>query len=256
MAAEGYDLLLIARRAERLDASPANLRGNTTSRSNPCRSTWSIPPGWSALVSAVQAAPDLALLVNNAGFGATGGFYRRDLDPLLAMIQLHAVASVRLACAALPGMVARGHGGVVNVASLAAFIPLPGSATYSATKAFLVTLTQALAGELHGTGVRVQALCPGFVRTEFHGKGEVAADARAAIPDFAFMSARDVVRDSLVALHRGDVVCVPGAGYQIVSVIARTLPTAVLINEAINVAMRRTRVGAGRIAEEVRGGHV
>jgi hypothetical protein len=137
------------------------------------------------------------------------------------MIRLHVVASVRLARAALPDMIARGRGGIINVASLAALTPMPGDAIYSATKAFLVTFSQSLHEELRDAQVRVQALCPGFVRTEFHDVEGLPEDDLARIPSLLWSRADDVAASSLRALARGPVVCVPGWQNRAILVLAR-----------------------------------
>ena len=147
------------------------------------------------------------LLVNNAGFGTTGPFARLDPDQEEAEILLNVLALVRLTRAALPGMLARGRGAIINVSSLAAFAPGPYDATYSATKAFVNSFTEALHEELCGTGVHVQTLCPGFTYTEFQQRAGIDI---AKIPTFAWMGPEAVVEASLRALQRRQVVCVPG----------------------------------------------
>jgi hypothetical protein len=138
------------------------------------------------------------------------------------MIQLHVLASVRLAWAVLPGMLERNRGGIINVTSLTAFIPLPGDATYSATKAYLVSFSQALHEELRGTGVRVQALCPGFTRTEFHSVEQLPESDLARIPAMFWSHADEVVRASLQAMAGGSAVCVPGWRNRMIVALART----------------------------------
>ncbi len=127
------------------------------------------------------------------------------------MVRVHDEAALRLVRAILPGMVARGRGGIVLVSSIGAFTPGPGNATYCATKAFLNLFAESVQAELDGSGVRVQALCPGFTRTEFHDSAELARFDRAAIPGPLWMSADAVAAESLAALRRGrGVVYVPG----------------------------------------------
>jgi short-subunit dehydrogenase len=158
------------------------------------------------------AASGLRLLVNNAGFGGYRPFVELDPDVAEALVRVHVLALTRLTRAALPGMVENRRGAVVNVASLLAFTgsippqPLPHRATYAAAKAYMVTFTQALAHELDGTGVRLQVLCPGLVKTEFH---EVAGFDRAQVP-FPPMEPQEVVEASLTGLELGEVICVPG----------------------------------------------
>ncbi len=126
------------------------------------------------------------------------------------MVELHAVASTRLAHAALPGMLARGRGFIINVASLLAFVPFPGSVTYCATKSYLVMFSRALDLEVRRRGVRVQALCPGFTRTEFHDAAQLREHDLSRFSGFLWSSADEVVAASLRGLDRGQLVCIPG----------------------------------------------
>ena len=127
------------------------------------------------------------------------------------MIQVHLGPSVRFCRAALPAMIARGHGAIINLSWIGAFLPNPGDATYCATKAYLTAFSEALQAEVRSADVRVQALSPGFTYTEFHDKSEYAGyDIHARIPRALWMSADDVVAESLAALKKGRVVCVPG----------------------------------------------
>jgi short-subunit dehydrogenase len=121
-------------------------------------------------------------------------------------------------------MIARRQGAVINVSSVAGFAPIPSHATYSATKAYLIFFSKALQAELKGTGVQIQALCPGFTRTEFHDKLDEAQFDRSAVPGLFWMSADDVARRSLDALVRGRVVYVPSYTYRLVSAAARAVP--------------------------------
>jgi uncharacterized protein len=158
------------------------------------------------------AAPDL--LVNNAGFAGYREFC--DVDPKVVsdLVAVHAMAASRLARAAVPAMVARGSGAIINVASALAFSgslppqPLPYQAVYAAAKAFQVTFTRALAGELAGTGVQVQACCPGLVDTEFHAlAGRDLSEA-----PFPVMRPDEVTGAALAGLRLGETICVPGLG--------------------------------------------
>ena len=152
------------------------------------------------------------MLVNNAGFGAYMPFVELDADRAEALIALQAVAATRLTRAALPGMIARKRGAIINVSSILAFSaslpapPLPARATYAAVKAFLKAFTETLHGELTGTGVQMQALCPATVRTEFHAIQGIDPDRSPVAP----MSPEDVVQASLAALKLGEIICAPG----------------------------------------------
>jgi short-subunit dehydrogenase len=183
------------------------------------------PTAVRAIEEIIAGDPRLELLVNNAGFGTAGRFAELDPGKEEAEIRLNVVALVRLARAALPGMIARGRGAVINVSSMAGFQPAPYNATYAATKAFVTSFTEALHEELRGTGVRVQALCPGFTRTEFQVRAQIDTSS---IPSFAWMSAEAVVDAALAGLRRGEVVCVPGLANRAVATLLGQLPRSVV----------------------------
>jgi hypothetical protein len=164
------------------------------------------------------------LLVNNAGFGTRGRLVDLDAERELAEVQLNVVALHELTAAVLPGNVAAGRGGVVNVASTAAYQPIPYMATYAATKAFVLHFTEAIAQELHGTGVRALALCPGPTRTEFDDVAGVQSLFDKSLP----MSSDAVVRSALRALDRGHAICVPGGRNVILAQGVRLVPRTAL----------------------------
>jgi short-subunit dehydrogenase len=150
--------------------------------------------------------PTLELLVNNAGFITFTPVAQHDADLLETMITVHVTALVRLTRAALPGMIARGHGAIINVASVTAFFTAPDTiATYAATKAFVTTFTRGVHEEVRTSGVRVQALCPGLTRTELYE----STGAPSGVSQEAAMSAEALVDASLVGLQLGEVLCVP-----------------------------------------------
>jgi uncharacterized protein len=209
LARDGYDLIITARREERLRSLAERLSKETEVSVEVLPADLSASNDLRALERRVAAEDRLALLVNNAGFGAYRHFVSLEPDVAENLIDVHVTASVRLSRAALPGMVSRGRGAIVNVASMLAFsgtlppAPLPARATYAGAKAFLVTFTQTLAGELAGTGVKAQVCCPGLVATEFH---EVQGQDMSSLPR---MSPDEVVRASLAGLDAGEVVCCP-----------------------------------------------
>ena len=213
LAAEGYNLVLVARRSDRLEALADELRRRHAVAVEVLPADLTIAADVERAAGRLAELPGLELLVNNAGFGVEGRFAQADISPQLAMIRLHALASVRLTHAALPGMVARGRGGVINVASLAGFMALPGAANYCATKGFLITFSRALNLELRRSGVTVQALCPGLTHTEFHANQRGGATTQ--MPEFMWMSAEAVVEASLRDLAAGRAISIPGWGNRI-----------------------------------------
>jgi hypothetical protein len=212
LAHDHYDLILVARRRDRLEELAQRLRAAHAVTVEVLAADLTQATGLKAVEERIAAAPALALLVNNAGFGGYQPFITLDPDRADELIRLQVIAVTRLTRAALPGMIARGQGAVINVSSRLAYSatlpspPLPKRATYAATKAFVNAFTQILANELEGTGVRVQALCPGLVQTEFH---EQAGVDPARLPAGSVMSPEDVVQASLAGLAVGEVVCLP-----------------------------------------------
>jgi short-subunit dehydrogenase len=202
LSVRGHRLVLAARRKERLDQL-ADAFGNARAVA--------IDLGEAGAASKLlrnieQAGEQVDLLVNNAGFGLTGRFAGVDGGRLRQMIDLNCGALTELCSGVVPAMVARRSGAILNVASTAAFQPGPGMAVYFATKAFVLSLTEALHEELRPLGIKVSALCPGPTATEF---GEVAGFGR-PIPKFALAEAAPVVRAGLAGLERNRAVVIPG----------------------------------------------
>ena len=224
LAAKGYNLILVARRQERLAALATGLEADYRITAEVLATDLSDPADVDWVEQRIAELDDLDILINNAGFGAPGQFAQLDLARQLDMINLHIIASVRLTYAALPGMVARGRGAVINVSSVAGFVPVPGSATYSATKAYLNVFSEALQAELKGTGVVVQALCPGFTHTGFHDTPDHEGFDQSQIPELMWMTPEDVAAGSLDALGRSPVIYIPGLKNRLVAILARNTP--------------------------------
>ncbi len=242
LAAAGHDLLLVSRDAGRLAAVAAEVAGRHGVAAEVRATDLASDADVEALAADLAGRPRVDVLVNNAGFGTQGPLTRTDPAAQSRMVHLHCVAPLRLAQAVLPGMVARRAGAVVNVASVAAFVTSAGNATYSATKAFVQLLSEGMAAEVAGAGVRVQALCPGFTRTEFHDR---AGMAMGGIPRFAWLTAEQVVDASLAALARGGpVTVVPGVRYRAVVALLRHAPLRVL-SRAMRAARLPGRGGNG-----------
>ena len=226
LAARGHDLVLVARDGERLDTLAAELRREHGVSAQALPADLSRDDAVDRVATLIAETPDLSLLVNNAGFGTTGFLVSTPAAPQEQMLRLHVLAPMRLTRAALPGLIARRRGGVINVSSIASFFYGAGAVNYSATKAYLTTFSEGLGAELKGTGVRVQALCPGFTRTEFHQRMGPAAGDR---PRFLWLSAESVVAASLRQLERGGpVICIPGLRYKLLVGALRLLPRRLL----------------------------
>lgn len=208
LAAQGQDLILTARRADRLEALAAELRTAHGVQAHIFPADLADPTAPDTLIADIAAA-DLTIhdLINNAGYGIQGGFADGDTSAELGMIDLNIRALVALTHAVLPQMVARRSGGVLNIASTAAFQPGPWLAVYYATKAFVLSFSEAIHEEVKDEGVRIVALCPGPTRTEFAnlaGMGDSALFNRFA------SDPETVVRDGLKALATNQAVRISG----------------------------------------------
>jgi len=216
----GYSLLLVARRRERLEALARTLR-----RAEVLTADLADEAEVARVADHALALGDVELLVNDAGYGTNGGFLDLDLDREVSMVRLNALAPLVLAQKLLPPMVARGRGGVINVSSIGAFQAVPYMATYGATKAFLLSWSEALAEELRGTGVRVLAVCPGPTATEFFEVASVNPVMR-KLPHV--MSADALVVRTLDAFDDGRAVLVPGLINWLTAFVTRLLPRLVI----------------------------
>ena len=221
LARAGYDLVVVARDEARLSALGAELLAAHGTRTEVLPADLSIDDDVSRVVERIDRSP-IDLLVNNAGFGTRRTLANTSRAAQDAMVRIHVLAANRLAQAAVQGMVARGCGVIINVSSVASWLTARGNVNYNATKAWQRVFIESLALEVEGTGVYVQALCPGYTHTEFHARVEVD---KTRIPDFMWMRAEVVVAASLRAVdHKRPVVVVPGAGYRVLVLIIRFLP--------------------------------
>ncbi|HLA89836.1 MAG TPA: SDR family oxidoreductase [Gemmatimonadaceae bacterium] len=222
LAAQGHDLVLVARDAARLQAFADELALQFNVAAEPLSADLARDDGMRRVAERIAQMDRLAVLVNNAGFGTKGKLVNRPVAEQATMLKLHVMAPMVLTRAALPGMIARGKGTIINVASVASFLYSTGNVNYCATKAYERVFSEGLAMELSRTGVHVQALCPGFTHTEFHGRMGVD---KTTIPKFLWLDAERVVDESLAQVARsGPVVCVPGLRYRIIVFLIRYLP--------------------------------
>ncbi|MBC2890547.1 SDR family NAD(P)-dependent oxidoreductase [Gordonibacter massiliensis (ex Traore et al. 2017)] len=207
LAADGCDVVLVARSEERLRAAASELKGAYGVATQVVAQNLSDPGAAGRVKAAVdELGLKVDVLANNAGFGCDAPFVESDPARQRALMQVNVAAVVELCRAFAPGMVERGAGGILNVASMAGFMAGPFMSTYYASKAFVQTFTQGLHAELRLSGVHVTALCPGPVRTEFWN----AADAGQTLLAHAAMGAPRVARAGLRALRWNKTLCVPG----------------------------------------------
>jgi len=208
LAAENVQLWLVDKERDALMALATDLKSRGAAAVEPIVANLGNAAGRDAVVDILNDLPPLDLLVNNAGFGSSGPFHEHQREEMLAMLQVHMSAPARFCRAALPAMVARRKGAIINVCSLAQLLPLSG--IYGATKTFLYTFSKMLDGEVSPHDIKIQALLPGYASTAFHDTGHYA-DARHRVPKFLWMSADVVAEVSLRDLGSAKFECIPGA---------------------------------------------
>lgn len=211
----GDDLIIIARREERLKQLAAQLSSEQGIKVAVIVADLTKDADIGKVVQAIQEHDDLSILVNNAGFNVPGRFGDLSLDDALSITKLHIDTCLRLCHAVLPNMRKRHTGAIINVSSFGGFIPMPSSTIYNATKAFLISFSDSLAYEEVNNGITIQALCPGFTRTEIFQTAGYGKQYTALVPNFAWMSSEEVVSTSLAALAKKRHVVTPGLIYQI-----------------------------------------
>ncbi|MDG9716897.1 SDR family oxidoreductase [Streptomyces sp. DH24] len=223
LAADGHDLVLVARDTKRLREQATELHDRHGIEAEVLTADLATDEGIDAVTARLgDRRNPVDLLINNAGFGNKGRFLEVSLADELTMLKVHCEAVLRLTSAAAEAMRERGRGGVVNVASVAAFVP---RGTYGASKAWVVQFTQGVAKDLAGSGVRLMALCPGFVRTEFHARAGMGTDN---IPGWMWLDADKLVAAALNDLARGRTVSVPDPRYKALMGIVKVVPRDLL----------------------------
>jgi short-subunit dehydrogenase len=240
LAAMGYELVLTARRIDRLLQLADSFQSHYGIHSQVQQADLSRLVDIETLISTINNLTTLDLLVNNAGFGTVGRFHRVDPAKELSMLNVHIVAPVMLCRAALPAMLSRNQGTIINVSSLAGLIPIR-NVLYHSTKTFLVSFSEALHSELYGSQVYVQVLCPGFTLTEFHDTPEYLRFSRRSVPKFLWMTAEQVVSVSLKTLQTGRLICIPGGINRFAGTLARNSISAGLIKLVTRLVLQRPK---------------
>ena len=215
-AENGYDVVLVARTKTKLDKLAKQLSDEFGSNTTVIAKDLTKVKAPGDLFAETQAAGlHIDVLVNNAGFGSFKPFAETDRARVSDMVRLNVGALTELSHLYSQPMIEKGEGRILNVASVAAFSPTPGAAVYGATKAFVLSLTEALSEELRPHGVNVTALCPGLTETEFSKNATGKTPEEEAVPAFLKLSAREVAEEGFEALHNGEVIKVNGWAYQL-----------------------------------------
>ncbi|MCL2744836.1 MAG: SDR family oxidoreductase [Planctomycetaceae bacterium] len=217
LAAEGYNLFVIARRGHLLNELKTDLEAKYNIQVEPIVCDISKPDELKQLEERLEKEEALEVLVNNAGFGLGTTFPNVDSDADEMMIRVHVIALMRLSRAALVPMCNNKKGFVINLSSVAAFLYGPDSAEYIATKAYVLSFSKSLQCDVRQYGVRIQALCPGFTHTGFHSTEAMKFFKKDAMPKWLWLSAEYVVRTSLNSIRRTSrVVCIPSLRYKVI----------------------------------------
>lgn len=207
-AEQGYDLIITGRRIEKLTAVANQIQEQFGVLVEAILVELSEVKEALKLINLIKSKENIFILVNNAGFGSGVEFYQNELSNHLQMLHTHVDASVELVYAVLPQMIRRREGTIINVSSLGAYMPAPGSSIYSATKLFLKSFTESLYMELHKYGIKVQCLCPGFTHTEFHQRRERCQSGPGN--GLLWMDTKTVLKKSVKALKNENIICIPG----------------------------------------------
>jgi uncharacterized protein len=239
LARRNYNVVLVARRAERLHELAEELRLSHGIHADVEVCDLTDAGARAELVERLRAGErEIAGVCNNAGFGTVATLAKSDIEREQQVVRLNVEAVHHLTGAFLAGMVERGAGAILNVASTAAFQPLPGFATYAASKAFVQSFSEAVHAELGGTGVTVTCLFPGFTHTEFPENAE-AGEAESWIPGFLWMEAPEVARIGIDAMAAGRRTAIPGLKNRASMIGGRIAPRSVLLPLVRQVTGRR-----------------
>jgi short-subunit dehydrogenase len=229
LGARGHNLTLVARRKDRLDELAKEVRAASGVTVETRRGDLSNQSQRTRLVNSLRDGDrHVAAVCNNAGFSTFGKFQELPLDHELDQVRVNVVAVHELTAAFLPAMVERGAGAVLNLASLAGFQPLPTQATYAASKAFVISFSEAVHADLAGTGVSCTALCPGPVRSEFFEAAGKESVENAA-PSFVWVSAHDAARAGVEGMVKGKRIVYPSLKHQAVGVAGRLAPRSLVL---------------------------
>jgi len=238
-AKTGHDLIITGRRREKIESVADTIRRRYTVSVEVIIAELSNRDTLQKVAERVRSIEGLSMLVNNAGFAENGLFHEQGIDGQKNMLSVHADATLELTHAALPGMVKRGSGAIINVSSIGGLMPFPHNAVYSGSKAFVFYFTESVGLELRGTGVKTQALCPGMTVTDFHEKmGFDPDELYKSRGMMRTMSPDEVVDISLDYLEKDRQICIPGRSNRTMFLLTRLLPRK-LLYALIDASLRK-----------------
>jgi uncharacterized protein len=203
LAERGYDLVLVARRKDRLELVAERLRKAYGRKVETISADLGEDAGLMQIENLIRERSDIEVVINNAGLGALGPSASVDVESVDQLIKVNVLALTRLSLAAVQSFAQRNRGILVNIGSVMAFIPSPGGAGYSASKAYVLNLSRSLQMEFAKTAVKVQVVMPGPVRSEFFGT------QKPPFPEHLFMTAPTLAKTALAALDKGELICIP-----------------------------------------------
>jgi short-subunit dehydrogenase len=221
-AKAGYNLVITGRRMDKLNLLAHEMREQFGICVRVIKAELSVEEDLQKLIKAIESHDNIHVLVNNAGFGSGVEFCKNKLDEHMKMLQVHVIVSVKLAYAVLPQMISRKEGTIINVSSLGAYMPAPGSSMYSATKLFLTSFSESLYMEVHQHGIKVQCVCPGFTHTDFHERRTDGKMKKTS--GMMWMEAATVVEKSLQSLEHNSIVVIPGFINKLLIVLSSLIP--------------------------------
>jgi short-subunit dehydrogenase len=229
LASRGHAVALVARREERLRSLATQLKAEHGVTAEALACDLADPAERERLAAELRGlGRTVEVLVNNAGFGSRGQFASNDPGRMVGMVRLNVEAVVDLTSRYLPGMAERGRGAVLNIASVAAFQPLPGSATYAASKSFVLSFSEALHTEQRGSGITITAVCPGPVKTEFTDAAGMSG-VENETPDLFWMTAEEIARHAVEGAEQGKRVVVPGTLNRAQTLVGQHTPRALAL---------------------------
>ena len=237
LATEGHDLVLVARREDRLTALADELATRHRVRCDVVAADLADRQAPRAIMERTRSLGlDIDILINNAGMSGNSTFADAPFESLAAEIQVMVTAVTELAHLTVPGMKERGYGRIVNLSSLAALLPPAASLLYTGIKSYVLDMSQSLDMELRPHGIHVTALCPGFTHSEFHDVMGTREAANSTLPSLLWQNPEDVVREGWRAVENGTPVCVPGLINKVTAAAAKPIPTRIgyLLGKTLN----------------------